>query len=153
MKNLFYMGGPFFMGILTIVLIVMVAWTIYHILPVLLNKEIHLVKKTSKLKHIKTIGTFGLVTGILGQLIGLSAAFDAIERAGDVAGGILAGGYLLYSVFSGSKKKGSFVGDAIKSYALALALSYAKDLLLDYLASLEQETEAAVVAEESTVNP
>lgn len=64
-----------------------------------------------------------------------------------ITGGILAGGYLLYSVFSGSKKKGSFVGDAIKSYALALALSYAKDLLLDYLASLEQETEAATVAE------
>lgn len=92
MKNLFYQGGPFFMGILTIVLIVMVAWTLYHILPVLLNKEINLVKKASKLKHIKTIGTFGLVTGILGQLIGLTAAFDAIERAGEVAGGILAGG-------------------------------------------------------------
>jgi len=92
MKSLFYEGGPLFMGILTIVLIVMVAWTIYHILPVLLNKENHLVKKASKLKHIKTIGTFGLVTGILGQLIGLSAAFDAIERAGEVAGGILAGG-------------------------------------------------------------
>ena len=45
---------------------------------------------------------------------------------------------------SGSKKKGSFVGDAIKSYALALALSYAKDLLVDYLASLEQETETVV---------
>ena len=86
------MGGPFFMGILTIVLIVMVAWTIYHILPVLLNKEIHLVKKAAKLKHIKTIGTFGLVTGILGQLVGLFAAFNAIEQAGDIAGGILAGG-------------------------------------------------------------
>jgi hypothetical protein len=63
----------------------------------------------------------------------------------------LAGGYLLYSVFSGSKKKGSFVGDAIKSYALALALSYAKDLLLDYLASLEQETETAVASSEESV--
>jgi hypothetical protein len=61
-----------------------------------------------------------------------------------IAGGIVAGGYLLFSMFSGSKKKGSFVSDAIKSYALALALSYAKDLLLDYLASLEEETEAAV---------
>ena len=70
-----------------------------------------------------------------------------------IAGGIVAGGYLLYSMFSGSKKKGSFVSDAIKSYALALALSYAKDLLLDYLASLEQETEAAVTVEDSTVNP
>ncbi len=62
-----------------------------------------------------------------------------------IAGGIVAGGYLLFSMFSGSKKKGSFVSDAIKSYALAIALSYAKDLLLDYLASLEEETEAAVV--------
>ncbi len=61
-----------------------------------------------------------------------------------ITGGIVAGGYLLYSMFSGSKKKGSFVSDAIKSYALALALSYAKDLLLDYLASLEEETEAEV---------
>ena len=61
-----------------------------------------------------------------------------------IAGGIVAGGYLLFSMFSGSKKKGSFVSDAIKSYALALALSYAKDLLLDYLASLEEESEAAV---------
>ena len=71
-----------------------------------------------------------------------------------VAGGIVAGAYLIYSAFSGSKKKGSFVGDAIKSYILALALSYAKDLLLDYLASLEQETEtAAESVEESKVNP
>ena len=61
-----------------------------------------------------------------------------------IAGGIVAGAYLLYSTFSGSKKKGSIVGDAIKSYALALALSNAKDLLLDYLASLEEETETAV---------
>ncbi|TBH72162.1 hypothetical protein EWU20_10100 [Aquirufa antheringensis] len=70
-----------------------------------------------------------------------------------IAGGIVAGGYLLYSMFSGSKKKGSFVSDAIKSYALALALSYAKDLLVDYLASLEAETETAVTVEDSTVNP
>ena len=70
-----------------------------------------------------------------------------------VAGGIVAGAYLLYSTFSGSKKKGSIVGDAIKSYALALALSYAKDLLVDYLASLEQETETAETVEDSTAKP
>jgi biopolymer transport protein ExbB/TolQ len=80
------------MGILTVVLIAMVAWTIYHILPVLLNKEIHLVKKAAKLKHIKTIGTFGLVTGILGQLIGLFSAFSVIEEHGDVSQSLLAGG-------------------------------------------------------------
>ena len=69
-----------------------------------------------------------------------------------IAGGIVAGSYLLFSMFSGSKKKGSFVGDAIKSYALALALSYAKDLLVDYLASLEQETEASVTSVEETTS-
>lgn len=86
------MGGPLFMGILTVVLIAMIAWTIYHFLPVLLNKEINVAQTASKLKHIKTIGTFGVVTGILGQLVGLFAAFDAIEQAGEVAQGLLAGG-------------------------------------------------------------
>jgi len=92
MKDLFYMGGPLFMGVLTVVLIAMVAWTIYHIIPVLLNKEINFEKKTLKLKHIKTFGTFGLSTGILGQLMGLISAFDAMERAGDISQSLLAGG-------------------------------------------------------------
>lgn len=70
-----------------------------------------------------------------------------------IAGSIVAGAYLLFSSFSVSKKKSSILGDAIKSYALALALSYAKDLLVDYLASLEEETEAAVAVEDSSVNP
>ncbi len=92
MKNLFFEGGPLFMGILTVVLIIMVAWAVYHFLPVLLKKEADLVKSKSRLKHIKTIGTFALITGILGQLIGLISAFDAIEQAGGVQQGILAGG-------------------------------------------------------------
>ena len=83
----------------------------------------------------------------------LSETVTEYKKVGNqllVAGGIVAGGYLLYSLFSGSKKKDSFIGDAIKSYALALALSYAKDLLLDYLASLEQETETAATVEETS---
>jgi biopolymer transport protein ExbB/TolQ len=92
MKNLFFEGGPLFMGILTVVLIIMVAWAVYHFLPVLLKKEADSVKSKSRLKHIKTIGTFALITGILGQLIGLISAFDAIEQAGGVQQGLLAGG-------------------------------------------------------------
>lgn len=92
MKNLFYEGGPQFMSILTVILIIMVAWCVYHFLPVLLKQEKDLVKSKSRLKHIKTIGTFALITGILGQLMGLIGAFDAIELAGGVAQGLLAGG-------------------------------------------------------------
>lgn len=80
------------MGILTFVLIVLVAWTIYHLIPVLSGKEINYSKTKSKLQHIKTIGTFALVSGILGQLVGLYAAFSAVEEAGSVAPGILMGG-------------------------------------------------------------
>jgi hypothetical protein len=82
--KLFYMGGPLFMGILTFVLIAMLAWTIYHLFPVLTGKEINLSKTKSKLKHIKTIGTFAL--------IGLYQAFGIIEEMGDVSQSLLAGG-------------------------------------------------------------
>jgi hypothetical protein len=84
MKSLFFEGGPLFMGILTVILIILVAWSLYHFLPVLVKKEIDISKTASSLKNIKTIGTFGLVTGFLGQLIGLYQVFDLVEREGDI---------------------------------------------------------------------
>ena len=92
MKDLFYMGGPLFMGLLTALLIVMLAWAIYHFSPMLVKKEFDVTKTRSRLKHIKTIGSFALVTGILGQLIGLYGAFAGIEQAGGVSPAMLAGG-------------------------------------------------------------
>jgi len=92
MKNLFYMGGPAFMGVLTAILIIMVAWAVYHFLPVLTEKEVNFSSLKSKLKHIKTIGTFGLITGILGQLIGLYQAFSVMEQVRDISPTLLAGG-------------------------------------------------------------
>ena len=71
------------MGILTAILIIMVAWAVYHFLPVLAGKEFNLSRTKSKLKHVKTIGTFGLVTGILGQLMGLYAAFSVLEEVAE----------------------------------------------------------------------
>ncbi|NCB09376.1 MAG: hypothetical protein EOM73_14585 [Bacteroidia bacterium] len=92
MKNLFYMGGPLFMGILTVILIIMVAWAVYHFLPVITKRDINFAQTKAKLKHIKTIGSFALVTGVLGQLIGLYAAFEAIEQVESVAQPVLMGG-------------------------------------------------------------
>jgi hypothetical protein len=64
-----------------------------------------------------------------------------------IAGGIMAGSYLIYSLFSGGgdsereeKNESSFLGSAIKSYLLAVALSMAKDKLVDYLKNLEEES-------------
>jgi hypothetical protein len=69
MKNLFYMGGPLFMGILTALLIVLVAWTVYHFLPVFFKKEKNFAKTRSQLKQIKTIGTFALITSVAPALL------------------------------------------------------------------------------------
>lgn len=71
----------------------------------------------------------------------------AKERGGQIllAGGILAGAYLLYTMFSDSskkseKKESSFIGNALASYAVGIALSLAKDQLVDYLKKLESES-------------
>jgi Kef-type K+ transport system membrane component KefB len=71
----------------------------------------------------------------------------AKERGGQIliAGGVLAGAYLLYSLFSDSSKKSdknesSFIGNALTSYAVGIALSLVKDQLLDYLKKLESES-------------
>ena len=92
MKNLFFNGDPLFMGTITLILILMVAWAVYHFLPVLTKKEVNLAQTKAKLKHIKTIGTFALITGILGQLIVLYQAFDVIEKMGNVSQSVLMGG-------------------------------------------------------------
>ena len=92
MKHFFYSGGPLIMGTITVILIVMIAWAIYHFLPVLINKETDLAKALSRLKYIKTIGTFGMVSGILGQLIGLYQIFGYIERVDSVTQGALMSG-------------------------------------------------------------
>jgi biopolymer transport protein ExbB/TolQ len=92
MKHFFYSGGPLIMGTITVILIVMIAWAIYHFLPVLTNKETDLAKALSRLKYIKTIGTFGMVSGILGQLIGLYQAFGFLEAHGDVSQSLIGGG-------------------------------------------------------------
>jgi flagellar motor component MotA len=105
MKQLFYEGGALFMGTLTIILILMLAWTVYHFIQVMMKKVVDLSKAKEKLIHIKTIGTFALVFGILGQLIGLMSAFDAIQQMGGVSPALLMGGLkvslipTLYGIF------------------------------------------------------
>ena len=75
-------GGVLFMSILSILLLSVLATGIGAFVG----------KKVFLLKISQEIGLFALVWGILGQLIGLFAAFQAIEMVGEVSQGILAGG-------------------------------------------------------------
>ena len=74
MLHLFIEGGPLFMGLLTIelVFLLIAAW--------------------KAPAWVKEIGLMALITGILGTLIGMQQACDAIQRAGDISLGIMAGG-------------------------------------------------------------
>lgn len=95
MIDLFYAGGPLFMGILTIILIVAVAVAIY--IFVQRGKE-----PNNKISEtlVREIGIFGLVVGILGQFIGLYQAFIAIEQMGSVSPALLAGGLKVSAITS-----------------------------------------------------
>jgi hypothetical protein len=85
MKQLFNDGGFLYMGILTSILIIMVAWAVYHFLPVLTKNGEELRQTRAKLKHIRTIGSFALIFGMFCQLLGLYHAFGVIAEAGDIS--------------------------------------------------------------------
>jgi hypothetical protein len=92
MSELFYMGGPLFMGILTTLLVIMLAISVYYFVLISTGKAEDKTNFSHKLAYVKSVGLFTMITGILGQLIGLLDAFKAIERMGDISPGILAGG-------------------------------------------------------------
>ena len=105
MKNFFFMGGPLFMSILTIVLVVMTVWILYHFISG--YKSVQLSRETilRRLGYGKSIGLFAMIIGILGQLIGLYDAFAAIEKMGDISPSMVYGGIkvsmitTLYGIF------------------------------------------------------
>ena len=78
--NYFMMGGPLFMGILTLVGVAM------------------LVAFFLKKNAVKQLGLLALAVGVLGQMIGLFGAFEAIESAGGVSQPMLAGGLKVSSI-------------------------------------------------------
>lgn len=79
MKELFFRGGPTFMGTITILLIVTTAWIIYQFVTAYNSEQVHLEKALRKLGYGKAMGLFTMITGCIGQLIGLRAMFGAIE--------------------------------------------------------------------------
>jgi hypothetical protein len=92
MKDWFVMGGAAFMSILTILLVITVAVSVYFAISIANGKALDKEGFRYQLKYVKSLGLFTMITGILGQLIGLFSAFVAIEGAGDVSPAMLAGG-------------------------------------------------------------
>lgn len=92
MFNLFQTGGPLFMGILTIMLFIIVALSLFFLYLIVRKEYKDLDQTLKRLLFIKTAGVIALVIGFLGQMVGLHYAFTAVEAAADISPKILAGG-------------------------------------------------------------
>jgi len=92
MKNWFYMGGPEFMSVLTILFVITVAVSVWYAISIATGKALEKINFKHQLKYLKSIGLFTMIVGILGNFIGLFMAFTAIEQANDISPAIMAGG-------------------------------------------------------------
>lgn len=81
MIDLFMMGGPLFMGILTLILLLMIYAAVRN-------------------GCVKELGLLALAVGFMGQLLGLFGAFEGIEQMGGVSQAMLAGGLKVSSITS-----------------------------------------------------
>lgn len=91
MTELFYMGGPLFMGILTIILIAVIATAAIYTYRIKSDQIVNTAL-------VKEIGLFGLIVGIFGQFLGLYQAFTVIEVSGTVSPEILISGLKISSI-------------------------------------------------------
>lgn len=110
------------MSILTILLLIMVVWFVYHSI---VEAGKNTTDKKSALRHFgygKSIGLFAMITGILGQLIGFYQAFSAIERAGDISPAL---------VFSGLKISMITTLYGIFIYLLSIVLWFIASLMFE----------------------
>lgn len=94
----FIMGGIEFMSVLTILALVVIGFGVKKAVDLFSGKEISPARLEWGLKYIKFFGLMALVVGILGQVIGLFEAFQAIEEMKEVSPSLLAGGLKVSSI-------------------------------------------------------
>lgn len=84
----FMEGGPLFMSLILICLLLAIAFLAGGFMNLNKNKE-----KTEKMTRLASdISILGLVIGFLGSIIGMISAFDAIGNIESVSAGIMAAG-------------------------------------------------------------
>jgi len=91
-------GGPLFMGILSLLLLIILILTVINAIRIRKNDGFESPVINRYLELIKSLGLFSLVTGMLGQFIGLFQAFNVIESGIDISPAMLAGGLKVSSI-------------------------------------------------------
>jgi len=79
MIDVFFNGGPIFMGILSLVLLLVLLISVGMAISLIFNKVTTTRDTLVKINYIRSLGLFAMIFGLLGQLIGLFSAFRAIK--------------------------------------------------------------------------
>ncbi|MUP36918.1 MotA/TolQ/ExbB proton channel family protein [Labilibaculum euxinus] len=122
MKEMFFMGGALFMGILSILLIVMVSWIAYHLIGALFSNNTTLEKAIQKVGYGQSIGLFAMIIGIFGQLLGLFNMFSVLEQVGSISPSVIYGGIKVSMI-------PTFYGIII--YLLSILLRFVAGILIE----------------------
>jgi hypothetical protein len=99
MFELFWMGGIEFMSVLTLMFLVALIFSALSASDIF-SKGLKGEEVKRRLDYVKFFGLLALVTGVLGQFIGMFSAFQAIEQVGEVSQAMLAGGLKVSSITS-----------------------------------------------------
>ncbi|CAD5258092.1 MULTISPECIES: MotA/TolQ/ExbB proton channel family protein [unclassified Imperialibacter] len=99
MFELFWMGGIEFMSVLTLMFLAALIFSGLSASDIF-SKGLKGDEVKRRLDYVKFFGLLALVTGVLGQLIGMFMAFQAIEQIGEVSQAMLAGGLKVSSITS-----------------------------------------------------
>ena len=86
--ELFKMGGVQFMTVVTILGVAMIFYSVKSIINVFVKNDY----SDKGVNYIIMYGSLAFIIGLLGQAMGLLAAFAAIEEAADISPAIIAGG-------------------------------------------------------------
>jgi Na+(H+)/acetate symporter ActP len=81
-------GGPFFMSLILICLIL----TVFFLVKAFIEVSKNVPQSNKMMRLAADTGLLGLVIGFLGSIIGMITAFDAIDAIDNISSGMMAGG-------------------------------------------------------------
>lgn len=84
----FRIGGIQFMIFISIMGIGMIFYSVKNLIEILVKKNY----QGKGVNYIIMFGSLAFIIGILAQAIGMFGAFEAIQMAGDISPGLIAGG-------------------------------------------------------------
>jgi hypothetical protein len=98
MFELFIEGGWQFMGLITIMALVMLFFSFKAAARIFGHSEAKAAPHSNSLYYIRFFGMLALVTGVLGQVVGLYEAMKQIAEEGGITQAVLAAGFRVSSI-------------------------------------------------------